>query len=290
MNTRFSATIGLLSLCLISVSNASNPVNIILKDGQTIAARELRREGKTVIATVQLSASTQVGSITASTPSEAKIGYPTSNIASIAFPEPPEITATLERLKAGNSTEALALIEPVFSYHESFRDIPGNWWTRTALAKFSVLLALGKDAEAEALLTQFIESKEDPETILQARLQLAAAWGRKGNNPAALDVFNAVIKQSERPETRAQAWLQKGRFLLTRKEYEPALLAFLHVPVYFSSQNNLLPAALLGSAQAYAGIQDTASAQDALNSLIRDHPSSPEAALAKSELDKLTPH
>ncbi|XHR27270.1 MAG: tol-pal system YbgF family protein [Chthoniobacteraceae bacterium] len=283
MKIRLPSAIAVLCLSFGScVLFAADPVNIVLKDGQTVSASELHRDGKTVIATVVLPASAQNAPA-----APAKIGYPASSIASIAFPAPPGIAAAAKSLNEGNAAEALARIEPVAAYQDTFRDIAGNWWARAAVVKIKTLLALNRDAEAEALMEKLIQAKEDPENILQARLQLASVWGRKGKNSEALNAIEAVIQQSTDEGTRAEAWLRKGEILLNRKQYEPALLACLHLPVYFSNQRAFAPAALLGSARAYAGLKDTASARDALDAVILRYPASPEAALAKVELEKL---
>lgn len=78
------------------------------------------------------------------------------------------------------------------------------------------------------------------------------------------------------------------RCLLASKDWDSALLAYLHVPVFYPDQTALMPQVLLGSARAYAGLEDKADAVKTLNELNRRFPASSEAAEAKIDLQKLT--
>jgi TolA-binding protein len=85
----------------------------------------------------------------------------------------------------------------------------------------------------------------------------------------------------------ATAWVAKGDALLAKKEWDSALMSYLHVPVFFPDETNHLPAALLGSARAYRRLDDVDRAKKSLNELIAQFPKTAEANVAKTELQKL---
>lgn len=254
---------------------ASTGVTIILKDGKSIAASSLRRSGDNLMAKVQ------VGN------GMGEIGYPVGNVARVTFPEPSELKIAASLLTQNKPSEALTQLAPVIAYYNPFRDVPGSWWSQAALLKLQALLALGRDKETEQLIGELASVSSDPESARMAKVQQAAAWTRKGEHDKALPVYDAVIKESKDHAVLSQAWLNKGHSLLAQKEYEPALLAYLHVPVFYPEQNLLVPAAMLGSGRALIGLDDRAEAETRLEELITRYPNSAEAAAAKTEIDKL---
>jgi tetratricopeptide (TPR) repeat protein len=157
------------------------------------------------------------------------------------------------------------------------------------LVKLNALVKLQRDVEAEALAAQLMQGSAEPEAVFSARVQLAASWIRRGACEKALPVLDGAINQSKVPTTLAAAWLNKGEALLATEESRGALVAFLHVPVLYSDQKLVIPAAILGSAHAYIAINDLPKASRALRELITLYPASPEASSAKRELQKLEP-
>lgn len=250
-------------------------LNIVLKDGKTATASAIRRAGDNVMATVQLGASA------------GEIGYPVANIAKIDFPEPPQIKAATDMLEVGENAGALALINPIVDYYNQFKDLPGSWWLQTARVKLKALVALQRDQESEVLVNEIVKASTDPESIGIAKVLLAASWARKGDHEKAIAAYDDVIKTGTDDETLARAWVNKGRSLLALKEFDPALLAFLHVPVFYPEQQSLIPQSLLGSGMAYVGIEDLPDAEKSFTSLIEKFPRSPESAVAKTELEKI---
>jgi tetratricopeptide (TPR) repeat protein len=123
-------------------------------------------------------------------------------------------------------------------------------------------------------------------------VRLAAIAARKDNTtaPQAMAIYDSVIDVSADPRVLAETWLDKGEALLAAKSYEPALMALLHIPVFYPDQRLLMPRALLGSARAFKGLEDFDRARDQLNELPDSYGASPESAAAKDEekeVDKL---
>src|SRR6185312_11492316 len=110
---------------------------------------------------------------------------------------------------------------------------------------------------------------------------------KTGELDKAVAICDTAIKSSQDPTTLATAWIAKGDALLAQKEWDGALMAYLHVPVFYYDEKIFLPAALLGSGRAYRRLSDNDRAKKALNELIKAYPQSAEATSAQAELKKL---
>ena len=259
--------------------------NILLKDGKTIVAKSLRRQGAMIMATVEISAATTGDTPTAAQTGE--VGYALAAIAKLDFPEPAQMRTVPDLIVAGKMAEALAQIEPVVKYYESFRDAPGSWWDEAAMLKVEALQATGNFKDSEPLIDSLARSASDPETVRAAKVFVAAGLTRRGEHAKAVEIFDQVLKETTKPLTVATASVNKGQSHLALKQYESALIAFLQVPVFYPNQKLLVPQAMLGSARAYYGLEDLKRAKATLEELLKDYGSSPQAADAKAELVKV---
>jgi len=249
--------------------------NILLKTGQTIETKGVRVSGDVVMGKVQ------VGS------SSGEVGYQISTIARIDFPEPPQLKTTEALLAQGQPAKALADIGPVVKYYEPLRGVPGNWWAPAALLKVSALAGMQLEKEAAALGDEIRKSATDPETARTAQLQLVPGLVRRENFEKALEVCDAAIKDSTKPEVLAEAWVRKGDALLAQRQWDGAVLAYLHVPVFYENEKRWMPPALLGSARAFRGLEDLDRARKSLNDVTAQYPKSAQAEMARAELQKL---
>jgi tetratricopeptide (TPR) repeat protein len=249
--------------------------NLILKTGQTIEAKGIRRSGDMIMCKIQVGASS------------GEVGYQASTIAKIDFPEPAQLKTAAAFLSQGEPKKALADIGPVVKYYEQFRDLPGNWWARAALLKVSALTGMELDKEAETLGEEIRKNVTDPETARAAQLQLTPGLIRTEQYDKALQVCDQVIKESTKPAVLAEAWVRKGDAFLAQRKFDSAVLAYLHVPVFYQDEKLWMPPALLGSAKAFRGLDDPEQAKKSLADLTTQFPKSPQAEIAQAELKKL---
>ena len=268
----------LVLVIVLVIGRSAHGQTIILKTSQKVDTQSLRRDGDMVLGKVQVG----TGS--------GEIGYHLSQIAKIEFPEPRGLKNAADVMTQGQLEKALAEIEPVVAFYQPFKEIPGSWWSPAALIKVSILAALQRATEAEALAADIQRSVSDPETARGAQVRLAGRLIRKREFEKALAICDAAIKESVDPEIVANAWLNKGDALFAQKEWDAALLAYLHVPVFFPDQKLVMPAALLGSGKASALLDDKTQATKSFNDLIATFPKSAQAAVAQSELQKLQKH
>jgi tetratricopeptide (TPR) repeat protein len=272
MSARFLLACFALSLAPLRPGVAQN---IQLKSGQTIETKGVRRSGDMVMGAVQ------VGS------SRGEVGYQASTIARIDFPEPPQLQTTETLLSQGEAAKALGDIEPVVKYYEPFRDLPGNFWAQAALLKVSALTGMQLDKEAETLGEEIRKNVTDPETARAAQLQIVSGLIRKEDYPKAIELCDGVIKESAKTSVLAEAWVRKGDALLAQRTYDGAVIAYLHVPVFYEDEKLWMPPALLGSARAFRGLEDLDRARKSLNDLTAQYPKTVQAETARAELQKL---
>ena len=266
-----------LSMALVLMPHfTASAQNILMKDGKVITAKSLRRQGDIIMATQELGAG-----------ATAEMGYPVSQIQKIDFPEPAQLRAAKDLFTQGKAAEALAQIDSALRYYEGFRDAPGSWWADLALLKSTILTSEGRDKEAEPIVEQISRLATDPETVRAARAQIAVSLTRRGEYAKAVEMSDAVIKESEKPETIASAAMSKGQAHLALKQWEPALLAFLQVPVFFPDEKVLLPAGMLGVGRAYLGMEDLTRAKATFNELVETFGATAEAKAAKTELERV---
>jgi tetratricopeptide (TPR) repeat protein len=248
---------------------------IVLKSGQTVDTRGVRRSGDMVMGKIEVAGST------------GEVGYPVNTITRISFPEPQGLQNAENYLSQGQPEKAIAEVTPIITFFQPFRDIAGGWWGQAAVIKVSALAALQRDGEAEPLAAEIQKNASDPEVARSASLRIAAALVRKEDWEKAAQITDAAIKESTRPDVLADAWVTKGNIHLAQKQWDAALLAYLRVPVFYREEKLFLPPAMLGSARAYRRMEDLERAKKSFNELIAAFPKSTEATLAQAELQKL---
>jgi len=274
MKNLFQGTFCRGTLALLLALAPLHAQNILLKDGRTLEGKNLRRNGATIMTAVQGGTG------------QGEMGIPVDTITRIEFPEPPQLAAATKMLLQGKAAEALPQIDQLVAQQTPFKDIPGNWWAQAAILDVSLLQSVGRDQQAGPVIGDLIAYVADPETVLAGKVKQAASLVKKDPKKA-MAVFTTVLKESSRPEILAEAWLNTGSARLAAQEFQPALLAYLHLPVFYPGEKLLVPPALLGSSRAYVGLDDFTRAKRALDELLRDFPDSPEAAAAKSELPSI---
>lgn len=273
MTTR-SKLVLLLAL-LLMLDPSARAQTIVLKSGQRIETKGVRRSGDMIMGKIEVAGSA------------GEVGQAISAIAKIEFPEPQGLKNAADLLSQGQPEKALAEISPVVGYYAPFREISGSWWAPAAVIRVSALAALGRDVEAEPLAREIQKSAPDPEIARAANLRIAASLLKKQEYEKAAQICDAAIKESTRLEVLADAWVTRGNVHLAQKEWDAALLAFLRVPVFYRDEKLFMPAALLGSARAYRRLDDVDKAKRSLKDLIAAFPKSAEATIAQTEMQKL---
>ncbi len=208
--------------------------------------------------------------------------YPFGDIARLEFPEPESFDEVEALIRAGKGPEALAIVEPVYRQFAPFSRIRGSHWPRAAELRLQALL-LGEDnLPISAAAREIMQAKLSPEITGTAKLALAQIDVRDGKETLAIIMIDEIVREAPAP-VQARAWLLRGELAAARSSHVEALEAYLRIPAFYGTFDELLPPALLGAARAYKGYGDTDRAERAALELIDTFPDTIQAASAKQE-------
>ena len=211
----------------------------------------------------------------------ATLTLPISTLSRIDWPAPAALAQAEDDLKAGKPADALKKIDGILAEQAPFRDVPGSWWTQGAAVKTIALARSGKDLEADVMLDQMRRSKASPDDIARGELAIVEQLVSSGK----VDAAKARLDKAESTVTDdaglASIAILKGQMYERAGRAEEALLSYLRVPVFYSAEDDKVPAALLGAIRIYRKWDDAARATATLNLLTTRFPNSPEAAQAK---------
>lgn len=246
------------------------------------AQRYILKDGKTVLnqADVEIKDGKLVRTVGGG---GAEVSYPFSQVARLEWPEPPEIAAAADFLAAGKAAEAEQKVTPIYNQFSPFSKLPGSWWSGAAIIRARALFAQKKVSEADAAAREINSTSTDREDVSAAQLLLAEAQLRLEKPDIADAMLDEILRNAVSSEISARAVMLRGDIAYQRKEFEKALGFYLQVPAFYGMCDEVMPAAMLGSARAYRGYGDTARSERAYLDVIVMYPSSAEAVLAKSE-------
>ncbi|MDR2845193.1 MAG: hypothetical protein LBV28_03765 [Puniceicoccales bacterium] len=199
-------------------------------------------------------------------------------------------------VQRGEASKALTLIEPVVVQFAPIKKVRGSLWLTAASVKLDALVLLKNDA----VITDFIRELEEADNGsipgLGNRIKLAKIEQtlRKGNTELALADAEKLIRDTVDVDLIASLHLVKGDALLSLRRYEQAMTVFLRIPVFYGTQTKLIPAAQLGAARAFRGMNSPANkhlqlddvANRYLTDIIEQFPISKEAEIARGMLTK----
>ena len=219
-----------------------------------------------------------------------------TDVEKIVWPQFDRITDAQNFVTRGEPSKALDSIEPVLAFFDPLKKVPGNLWLKSALIKLDALDRLENDAATTKYLDTLERSEEASNPELNQKIKLARLTlrARKGDNEAVIKDATDLIAKSDDLDVLARLHLIKGDALLATKKYEAAMNTYLRVPVFYGSQTDHMPKALLGAARSFRGM-DTPAAREQklgevsnryLKNLISTYPLSKEAEIAKTMLTK----
>jgi tetratricopeptide (TPR) repeat protein len=274
----------LLTLALAAVASAQ--VNLHMKDGRILSAKQLSREKDAIVATLEIPPKEPGGAAT-----KGDFGFALADIFRLEFPKPPALDRAPDLIADGKAGEALAQLDSSLKYYAPFRDAPGSWWVELVPLQVEALLALRRDKEAAEVAEQFSRLATDPEVKKFMKAFTAVALTRKGEHQAALPLYDEAALSTDRPDVQgliavnkgesllalAEALLAKGELEAAAVRYEEALLSYLRIPALYRTQRMFMPQATYGAAQAYLGMRDFDRARVAVKELTTSFAATPEA-------------
>lgn len=283
-------------LFLALAATASAQTNLHMKDGRILAAKQMRREKDTIVATIEIPPKEVGGEVT-----QGDFGFPLTDIFRLEFPKPAVLDKAPDLIADGKAEEALGQLDASLKYYAVFRDAPGSWWVELVPLQVEALFALRRDKEAVEASDQFSRLTTDPEVKKLVKAFTAVALTRKGDHKAALPLYDEAALATERPDVLgliavnkgeslialADALLEKGEIAAASVRYEEALLSYLRIPALYRTQRMFMPQATYGTAKAYLGIRDFDRARVAVKELKTLFAATPEAKAAEEFTQKI---
>ncbi len=252
---------------------AASAQRYFLKDGSSLAVHDVTVASNALVQQVKIP-----------TGGTYERRYPFADIARLEFPEPPALDEAEALVTSGQGETALKLLDPVYRQFAPFPKTPGSPWPRAASLRLQALF-LGTDETAiGAAARELMSTGLGPEVTGVAQLALARLDARAGREALARLMLDEIVKDAP-PAVTARAWLLRGDLAAARAAHAEALECYLHIPAFFGSHEDLMPAALLGAARAYKGYGDADRAERAALELIDRHPATLEATQAKKEFN-----
>lgn len=259
------------TLAVVAVAPSAYSQRYQLKDGTILQAADVTLGSGALVQQVKIASG---GSF--------ERRYPISDIARLDFPLPEALDEAEKLVAAGDGPAALAKLEPVYRKFSPFAKLPGSHWPRAAELRLQALL-LGNDMAAiTAASRELMQSGLGPDVTGTAKLALAQLDARAGRESLANVMLEEILKEAP-PAVQARAWLLRGDMAAKRAAHEEALEAYLRVPAFYGTIDELQPPALLGAARAYKGFGDTARAERSALELIDTYSATLQAAEAKKE-------
>lgn len=217
-----------------------------------------------------------------------------SEVVEVVWPMPSRLQEAQNNVNRGEPAKALDNAEAVLKFFEPLKNVPGSWWVKASLIKLDALDRLENDAATNTFLATFEkeEAAKQPEVATQIQLARLMLRARKGEHDAVVREATDLLTKVDSSELQARLHLTKANSLLATKKYEAAMSTYLRVPVFFGSESEMIPKALLGAARAFRGMDSPALRDQKLEAvsnrylydIIVSYPVSKEAEEAKKLL------
>ncbi|MFN7341122.1 MAG: tetratricopeptide repeat protein [Opitutia bacterium] len=264
----------------------NNPFQVDAKGQPVVDARKARfnatfdrLERKTISGTIEVVANRRM-----------------EEVVQIEWPAIAQLDQARQMILRGEAAKALELVETVLRPFDKVKKIPGSPWVTAAIVKLDAIDRLDNDAALANFLSalETVDDGSNPELAQKIKLAKLIQKARRGEHAAVIADADGLISQFDGADTLARLHILKGASLLALKRYEDAMNTYLRVPVFYGSQQEHLPKALLGAAKAFRGMDSPATksqrlgevANTYLRELVATFPVSVEAEEAKALLPK----
>jgi len=256
----------LLALAAVSPLSAQR---YLLKDGRALNQSEVTIKGNTLVRALSGGGG--------------EVSYPIADVVRLDWPEPEEVEQARQLAAAGKHVESEEKITGIYRQFAPFSKLPGSWWGEAALIRARALLAQDKIADAERAARELMSGSTAADTVTAAQLIMARVQVVQNKPDIADAMLDEIMRKDASGEVEARAVMLRGDIAYARKDFEKALEFYLQVPVFYGTEEAVMPAALLGSARSYRGYGDAPRAERAYLDIIVTYPDSAQAAIAKRE-------
>ncbi len=257
---------------LLLFSQPASAQMLVLKDGTQINHTEFTVKDAKVVRTLT------IGDQTATTI------LPLTNIASMDWPEPIEISDARALLGQGKPDEAVDIIKKAKDFFEVFENIKGTPYREVFFTYVETLSQAGKFEETIKLIPQLRTVQLTDEQKLKLRIiQLDIDRQTSTEYSSILVEAENILKDTNDSSIHAAIWMIIADIHLKKKELDKALMAYLRVPVFYGTQVQRVPDAEMKAAQTLVKMKRYADAQSIYTRLIDTYKGSSIAQAAEKE-------
>lgn len=262
----------LILAALLLLAQAASAQMLVLKDGTQINHTEFTVQDGKVVRTLT------IGDQTATTI------LPMTNIASMDWPEPIEITDARALLGQGKPDEAVDVIKKAKDFFEVFENVKGTPYREVFFTYVETLSQAGKFEETIKLIPQLRTVQLTDEQKLKLRIiQLDIDRQTSTEYTSILAEAESILKDTNDSAIHAAIWMIIADIHLKKKELEKALMAYLRVPVFYGTQVQRVPDAEMKAAQTLVKMKRYEDAQSIYARLIDTYKGSAIAQAAEKE-------
>ena len=253
-----------------------------MRDGQTVPAQGLRRDGNAVFARIQTHRRQR-----------RRDRLPVANIARIDFPEPAAAQARGRpaRRRPGGRRRSDSS-RPSWPTTRPSATCPATGGRRWPCSQLDAFARLGRDRDADALVAELASSARhrSPEFMRAVKIKQAAGSERRATTQRRSTLLEPLVKDTTAAARRACRRLADGR---RRRSWRSAIqgraAGLFARPRLHARQGAAHAPGVARQRGAYVGLDDGQRARNALKELIAAYPNSPEAAEAKDRLQGIWP-
>jgi hypothetical protein len=253
-----------LSLLLLALPCVSSAETILLKDGKSHTARDLRRDGNFLFYKPVTADGAQPETVT-----------PLNQIERIDFGEQPALDTARELFKQGDALGVLEKTTEPAAYFRTYSDVAGNQWADVMRLRIPAIAVAGTEQHLANLEAQWSPTG-DQDIDTAYRLLLAA----KNDPTGARTAWKALAQPGASSLAAGISWLGIGNEALLAKQWSLAVRAYLSVEVFVTQQRLLQPKALLGAAKAFIQKGEMPKAMSLIEEIKMEYPSYAEDAAA----------
>jgi tetratricopeptide (TPR) repeat protein len=226
------------TLGLVLLESRASAQALVLKDGSRLLPEQFAVENGKAIKKVK------VGNNVATSPLQL------STVDRMEWPRPEELVQASDMMAAGKTKEALEVLAKGRAFFEPFKDINGNWYSEIALAQLEAMSSSDDFTAALKALTEAQRLKLTEEQKLRLKI-IKLNIDRQASSDYAGIVAQAenILAESTDSSVGASVWMIIGDVYTKQKDFEKALMAYLHVPVFYGTQVQKVPEAELAAAR-----------------------------------------
>lgn len=234
------------SVALIALTSIGAQAQmIILKDNQRINASDFTVADGKISRTVKLSNGTNAQATLALT-----------DIDRMDWPNVKEVQEAELLRSQGKVKEAIEILVKALDFFKPFRNIKGNPYPDVAFAHvealdqagdFDTLIRVLPDVE----LMKWNEAKKLKLGIIKLNMERRTTQ----DQDSVLAKAESLLRDTDDSDVSARLWMTIGEVHTKKGRWEEALMAYLHVPVFYGSQAALVPQAELSAARSLSGME-----------------------------------